>query len=108
LLSGGISVSKGNTEICTIDKLGEIFGEMRIVDGLSRSTSVFAKGYTTCLAVDTSSTHRLGADDEAAELLTLLYKVAAEFISMRLRLSNEKLTAAQREIDRLKKRVSRS
>lgn len=103
LLSGKIRISKNGVHISTFDNTGEVFGEMRIIDGLSRSTSIHAEGKTTCLAVDTSAKHRLDSDDEAASLLALLYKVMAEYVSMRLRLSNEKLIEAQQEIKRLKK-----
>jgi CRP-like cAMP-binding protein len=103
LLSGKIRISKNGVHICTIDNAGEVFGEMRMIDGLSRSTSIHAEGNTTCLAVDTAAKHRLESDDEAASLLTLLYKIMAEYISIRLRLSNENLIEAQQEIKRLKK-----
>ncbi|MBC8433291.1 MAG: cyclic nucleotide-binding domain-containing protein [Desulfobacterales bacterium] len=103
LLSGKIRISKNGVLICTIDNTGEVFGEMRIIDGLSRSTSIHAEGQTTCLAVDTSAKHRLDTDEESENLLTLLYKVMMEYISVRLRLSNEKLIEAQQEIARLKK-----
>lgn len=103
LLSGKIRISKNGVHICTIDNTGEVFGEMRIIDGLSRSTSIHAEGKTTCLAVDTAAKHRLDSDDEAASLLALLYKVMTEYVSIRLRLSNEKLIEAQQEIARLKK-----
>ena len=103
LLSGKIRISKNGVHICTIDNAGEVFGEMRMIDGLSRSTSIHAQGNTTCLAVDTAAKHRLESDDEAASLLTLLYKIMAEYISIRLRLSNENLIEAQQEIKRLKK-----
>ncbi len=103
LLSGKIRISKNGVHICTIDNAGEVFGEMRMIDGLSRSTSIHAQGKTTCLAVDTAAKHRLESDDEAASLLTLLYKIMAEYISIRLRLSNENLIEAQQEIKRLKK-----
>ncbi len=103
LLSGKIRISKNGVLICTIDNAGEVFGEMRMIDGLSRSTSIHAEGNTTCLAVDTAAKHRLESDDEAASLLTLLYKIMAEYISIRLRLSNENLIEAQQEIKRLKK-----
>ena len=103
LLSGKILISKNGVHISTIDNTGEVFGEMRMIDGLSRSTSIHAEGPTTCLAVDISAKHRLDSDDEAENLLTLLYKVMMEYISVRLRLSNEKLIEAQQEIARLKK-----
>ena len=103
LLSGKIRISKTGVHISTIDNTGEVFGEMRIIDGLSRSTSIHAEGRTTCLAVDTSAKHRLDSDEESENLLTLLYKVVMEYISVRLRLSNEKLIEAQQEITKLKK-----
>ncbi|MBW1753786.1 MAG: cyclic nucleotide-binding domain-containing protein [Deltaproteobacteria bacterium] len=103
LLSGKIQISKNGAHISTIDKSGEVFGEMRLIDGLSRSTSIHAEGQTACLAVDISAKHKLDSDDEADDLLKLLYKVMMEYISVRLRLSNEKLIKAQQEIARLKR-----
>lgn len=103
LLSGKIRISKNGAHISTIDKSGEVFGEMRLIDGLSRSSSIHAEGKITCLAVDVSAKHKLDSDDEAENLLRLLYKVMMEYISVRLRLSNEKLIKAQQEIARLKR-----
>jgi signal-transduction protein with cAMP-binding, CBS, and nucleotidyltransferase domain len=105
LLSGRIRVSKDGQDICTIDKMGEIFGEMRIIDSLSRSTSVYAEDRVTCLALDTSSKHRMGSDNEADCLMALLYRVACEFISIRLRVSNERLIQTQQELERLRQEV---
>ena len=93
-------------EIVKIDRMGELFGEMRMIDGLSRSTSVFADGTTLCLAVDTASKHRL-SEDEASNLAMLLYKVASEFISVRLRLSNANLIKTQQEIHSLKECIAK-
>ena len=55
LLSGKIRITKEGLEIGTIEKKGEIFGEMRVIDSLSRSASVYAVGKIMCLAVDTSA-----------------------------------------------------
>lgn len=102
LLAGKVRISKDGVDIATIDRMGEVFGEMSLIDGLSRSTSVHAVGNTVCLSVDTASKQRLDTDLDAANLLNLLYRVASEFVSLRLRLTNEKLIAAQKEITRLK------
>jgi CRP-like cAMP-binding protein len=91
-------------EINTIDKKGEIFGEMRIIDSLSRSASVYAVGKTICLAVDTSAKNRLsqgGSRDEKLDFLLLLYRIFAEFMSIRLRATNEELIAAKKKVKRL-------
>ncbi|MEE8399563.1 MAG: cyclic nucleotide-binding domain-containing protein [Desulfobacterales bacterium] len=102
LLSGKCCVRKDGVEIATIDEAGDIFGEMSPIDGMGRSGSVYAMGDTVCLAVDTESKHRLNSEREAVNLLNLLYRAASEFLSARLRLTNEKLVAAEKEIARLK------
>ena len=104
LLSGKIRVTKEGMEINTIDKKGEIFGEMRIIDSLSRSASVYAVGKTICLAVDTSAKKRLSqgaTQDEKLDFLLLLYRIFAEYMSIRLRATNEELIAAKKKVKRL-------
>ncbi len=101
LLSGKARVEKKGVTIAIIDKMGELFGEIRIVDGLKRSASVYAEGKTICLAVDTSATNRLSSHDERANFLFLLYRMFSEYITIRLRLANEELVKAKQEIERL-------
>jgi CRP/FNR family cyclic AMP-dependent transcriptional regulator len=103
LLSGKIRISKGGEEIGTITRKGEIFGEMRIIDDRSRSASVYAIGQTICLAVDTSAGNRLSTSDEKEarlDFILLLYRIFAEYIAVRLRLTNEELVKAKREAKR--------
>jgi CRP/FNR family transcriptional regulator, cyclic AMP receptor protein len=104
LLSGKIRVTKEGLAINTIDKKGEIFGEMRIVDSMKRSASVNAVGKTICLAVDTSAKNRISDQDptdEKLDFLLLLYRIFAEYMSVRLRLTNEELITAKKKIKRL-------
>ena len=104
LLSGKIRISKEEVEICMIDRRGEIFGEMRIIDSLSRSASVHAIGKTVCLAVDTSAKKRLSSDDdkdERLDFLLLLYRIFAEYITTRLRLTNEELIKAKKALGQI-------
>ncbi len=104
LLSGKIRISKEGMEINTINKKGEIFGEMRIIDSLSRSASVYAVGKTICLAVDTSAKSRLSGgatQDEKLDFLLLLYRIFAEYMSIRLRATNEELISAKKKVKRL-------
>jgi CRP-like cAMP-binding protein len=98
LLSGTIRIEKGGVEIATVEKTGEMFGEMRLIDNLSRSASVFAVGQTIALAVDTTGGGRTGINDERAEFLFLLYRMFAEYMSIRLRLTNEELIAAKKRL----------
>ena len=83
LLSGKLRVSKEGMEIISIDKQGEIFGEMRIIDSMKRSASVYAVGKTICLAVDTSAKNRISDQDtidEKLDFLLLLYRIFAEYM----------------------------
>ncbi len=108
LLSGKIRISKENLEIGIIDRKGEIFGEMRIIDSLSRSASVYAVGQTICLAVDTSAKDRLSSDDsvdERLDFLLLLYRIFAEYMSIRLRLTNDELIKAKKRVAALSKKM---
>jgi CRP/FNR family cyclic AMP-dependent transcriptional regulator len=108
LLSGKIRITKEDLEIGTIDAKGEIFGEMRIIDSLSRSASVYAVGKTICLAVDTSAKRRLSAEstqDEKLDFLLLLYRIFAEYMSIRLRLTNEQLVMTKKKVRRLIERI---
>lgn len=104
LLSGKIRISKEDLQISVIDKKGEIFGEMRVIDSLSRSASVYAVGQTICLAVDTSAKNRISPGstrDERVDFLLLLYRIFAEYMSIRLRATNEELIAAKKKVKRL-------
>jgi CRP/FNR family transcriptional regulator, cyclic AMP receptor protein len=101
LLSGKVRVEKKGVEIVVIDKVGELFGEMRILDGLDRSASVFAEAESTCLAADTSAVDRLSSEDDRANFLLLLYRMFAEYIAIRLRLTNEELIKSKQKVVKL-------
>ncbi len=105
LLSGKVRIKKDGVTIGALDKVGEFFGEMRILDGLNRSASVFAEGRTVCLAVDTAATGRLSSDDERANFLLLLYRMFSEYISIRLRITNEELVKAKKKVRLLAKKL---
>ena len=102
LLSGRLIIKKNGIEIARIDQVGEIFGEMRVIDSLSRSASVFADGKVLCLGVDTSAQGRVGSigtdeRDERLDFLLLLYRIFSEYMSIRLRAVNDELIKAKIE-----------
>jgi CRP-like cAMP-binding protein len=108
LLSGRIKIKKNNVDIATIDRVGDIFGEMRIVDFQNRSASVYADGRTICLGVDTSAKGRLATAsveerDARLDFLLLLYRIFAEYMSIRLRATNDELVKARTELDKCQK-----
>ncbi len=104
LLSGKIRISKESLDIGVIDTTGEIFGEMRIVDTMHRSATVSAVGKTVCLAVDSAAKNRFSTqtpEEEKLDFLLLLYRIFAEYMSIRLRATNDELVAAKKKIKHL-------
>jgi CRP-like cAMP-binding protein len=105
LLSGEVRISKEGEEISTIGRRGDIFGEMRIIDDRSRSATVTAIDKVVALAVDTSARSRMTTSDgkdERLDFLLLLYRIFAEYMTLRLRLTNEELVKAKKEAKALK------
>lgn len=97
LLSGKVRVEKEGMEIAVIDKVGEIFGEMRLLDGLARSASIYAEGKTVCLAFDPYGEDCFSSRDERTNFLLLLYRMFAEYMSGRLRITNDELSRIKKE-----------
>jgi CRP-like cAMP-binding protein len=72
---------------------------MRIIDSQIRSATVVALEPTVCLAINTTAKDRMagtGDRDEQLDFLLLLYRIFAEFLSIRLRLTNEELIKANK------------
>ena len=82
LLSGKVRIAKDDLTIGKIEKSGEIFGEMRVIDNKSRSASVYAVGKTVCLAVNTGAREKLSSTDERG--VCLKQKGKYEFSDARL------------------------
>jgi len=101
LLSGKVRVIKQGVPVTTIGQMGALFGEMRILDRMTRSATIKAESKTVCLSVDTSATDRLASEDERANLLLMLYRVFSEFISIRLRATTNELIQAKLQIKKL-------
>ncbi|MCW7754851.1 cyclic nucleotide-binding domain-containing protein [Desulfobotulus sp. H1] len=110
LLAGSVRIQKDGHEISRIHTMGEIFGEMRLIDKRARSADVIAMGPAVCLAVDTSADNRMAGEegsDAQMDFLLLLYKIFAEYLSARLRLANEELVSAKKESESLKKSLDK-
>lgn len=108
LLSGSVRIEKNGHEISQIHRMGEIFGEMRLIDKRDRSADVRAFGPVVCLAVDTSAGNRMAGEesgDAQVDFLLLLYRIFAEYLSARLRLANEELVKAKEETETLRTRL---
>lgn len=98
LLSGKVRVAKQGVAVAVMDEEGALFGELSTLDGKERSASVTALTKTLCLAVDISASERLPSEDERTNFLLMLYRVFAEYSSIRLRSTTEELINAKQAI----------
>jgi len=104
LFSGKIRISRENLQIGLIEKSGEIFGEMSMIDSQPRSASVCAVGNTVCLALNTAAISKSRVspiENDKKDTFLMLYRVFAEYMSFRLRAANDDLISSKIKIKRL-------
>ncbi len=106
LVNGKVNVRRDGEEVTTLKAPGDLFGEMRAIDGAARAASVTAAEATTCLAVDVARLNRLAKDEKTA-LGSVLYKVFALLLTHRLRHSDEEISRLKKENASLKSKLEK-
>ena len=103
LVSGGVRIVKHGEVLSVLNRTGDLFGEMGVIDGSPRSASVYAIDETVCLATDASYVDRLSGNDRVA-FCYILFRVFAESLASRLRLTSEELIRVKEELVKIKKK----
>lgn len=98
LILGRIRISKKGKEVVVLTKKGEIFGEMGAMDASRRSASAHALTDSVCLATDMFYIEKLSGSDKVA-FGYVLYRLLAEILSRRLRLTTEALIQAKGKLN---------
>lgn len=98
LILGRIKISKKGKEVCVLTKKGEIFGEMGAMDASRRSASAHAVTDSVCLATDMFYIEKLSGSDKVA-FGYVLYRLLAEILSRRLRMTTEALIQAKSKLN---------
>jgi CRP/FNR family transcriptional regulator, cyclic AMP receptor protein len=91
LVKGDLRITLKGVEVGTIRRLGDVFGEMGIIDGSPRSASIQALSPTLCVAVDASLFDRQTPKDTVV-LQAVLYRIFCEVLAVRLREMDKKLS----------------
>lgn len=91
LVKGDLRITLKGVEVGTIRRLGDVFGEMGIIDGSPRSASIQALSPTLCVAVDASILDRQTAKDTYM-VQSILYRVFCEVLAVRLREMDKKIS----------------
>ena len=90
IISGKVKIVKKGRELAVLDRIGDIFGEMGIIEDSVRSASVYAVDETVCLAANAMDVDRLSGTDKFA-FGYVLYRLFSQCLATRLRLTSEKL-----------------
>ncbi len=90
LVQGEVGIVHRGLELGRLRRLGDVFGEMGIIDGSPRSATVTALAPTVCLGMDASIFDRLKDQDRVA-VQAAFYKVFCEILAARLREMDRKM-----------------
>jgi CRP/FNR family cyclic AMP-dependent transcriptional regulator len=91
LIKGDLKITVKGVEVGSIRRLGDVFGEMGIIDGSPRSASVEALTPTLVVAVDASILDRQTAKDSYL-VQSILYRIFCEVLAVRVRELDKKLS----------------
>ena len=90
LVQGEVGIVHRGVELGRLRRLGDVFGEMGIIDGSPRSATVTALTPVVCLGMDASIFDRLKDQDRVA-VQAAFYKVFCEILAARLRDMDKKV-----------------
>jgi len=95
LVQGELAISHKGVQVGALRRLGDVFGEMGILDGSPRSATIRALTPALCLALDASVFERLEGRDRCA-VEVVFYRVFCEILAVRLRQMDQLLAEAKR------------
>lgn len=101
LLSGRVRIAKKRKELVTLQRTGDIFGEMGVIDYAMRSASATAITPVACLKINIAYIDKLPKGKNRYAIRYALYRGFAEALAERLRFTTEKYVQAREELDRL-------
>ena len=101
LIFGLLEISVKGSVVGSLRRLGDVFGEMGIIDGSPRSATITAAKTSLVVSLDDTAIGSLG---EASKIFTqaVMYRVFAEVLAVRLRGANEEIARLKDEIRELK------
>lgn len=101
LISGKVKVIKDGHELMTLQRTGDVFGEMGPIGDKARSASVRAMSAVSCVEIDLSVVDSKNRSD-AHMFRYLIFRGFAEILASRLRYTTEQMLVLQDEIAQLK------
>ena len=98
LIFGDLEVSVQGNVVGSLKRLGDVFGEMGIIDGSPRSATITARRTSLVVSLDDSA---IGALGDTSKIFTqaVMYRVFAEVLAVRLRDANQMIAHLRSELD---------
>lgn len=104
LIDGKIDVIKNNYKVASFERIGDMFGEMGILEGDARSASVFACTETICLAIDMSILDHPELEQKISQ--ETFCRDVAQVTKNRLAKTTNRLTEAGQELEITKQKLA--
>jgi len=101
LIFGDLEITVNGNVVGSLKRLGDVFGEMGIIDGSPRSASITAVRTSLVVALDDTAIGSLG-DTSKIFTQAVMYRVFAEVMAVRLRDANKQIADLHAELDSLK------
>ncbi|WP_395747224.1 cyclic nucleotide-binding domain-containing protein [Prosthecobacter sp.] len=102
LLSGELEVRVGTKKVAAITRIGEVFGELALVNHDKRLASVIASSKAVCLAVDQKFLQDIHPREEDPDFHAALYEFVARLVVRKLEATSKRLAAVEKELRELK------
>ena len=102
LLSGQLEVRVGGKTVTTIAHVGDVFGELALVNHDKRLASVVAASKAICLAVDQKFLQDIHPREEDPDFHAALYQFVARLVSKKLDATSRRLAEVEKELHALK------
>jgi CRP-like cAMP-binding protein len=104
LLEGSLLVKAANKNLAKIDKKGDVFGELALVNQGKRGASVIAEKSSVCLALDQKFLQDIHPRHEDPEFHAALFEFVAKLLAKKLADTSQRLVEAELEIKKLKQK----
>ncbi|MCB1275401.1 cyclic nucleotide-binding domain-containing protein [Prosthecobacter sp.] len=98
LLSGELEVRVGSKKVASITRIGEVFGELALVNHDKRLASVIASTKAVCLAVDQKFLQDIHPREEDPDFHAALYEFVARLVVRKLEATSKRLADVEREL----------
>ena len=102
LLSGELEVRVGSKKVAAITRIGEVFGELALVNHDKRLASVIASTKAVCLAVDQKFLQDIHPREEDPDFHAALYEFVARLVVRKLEATSRRLAEVEKELKLLR------